>query len=187
MKTALVLGGGDTLLGDIRRLHERGHHYDKVFACNDAGAIWRGPLEGWVSLHPEKFDQWTKKRRENGLEEEFGPAKQLWAHRVHKQDQNPLDIKVATICFPGQKTTGSSGLFAAKVAMVNCGFDRVIFCGVPMNVSPHFFDKKDWKSATGFRRQWHHVDKDYLRRMRSMSGWSYVLLGSPDDWRCEDG
>jgi len=177
MKTALILGGGNTLLSDIRRLHEQGHHYDAVFACNDAGTIWRGELEGWISLHPEKFVQWTKKRADAGLP----PAKQLWAHRVQKTD-NGLDIKKATIQMPGQKTTGSSGLFACKVAMVDLRFDRAIFCGVPMTVAPHFFDQKQWKSATGFRRQWHHVHKDYLRRMRSMSGWSRVLLGAPDDW-----
>lgn len=183
MKTALCLGGGHTLLGDIRKLHDAGHSYDAVFACNDAGSIWRGPLEGWVTLHPEKFGVWMQKRQANGLDDDFGPAKQLWAHRLHKPGPNAPEVRVTDFLFPGQKGSGSSGCFMAKVALIDCKFDRVILCGVPLTQTPHFFDHKDWVSANGFRRQWHGIQKPYLHRMRSMSGWTRVLLGGPDDWR----
>lgn len=178
MKTlALVLGGGHTLHDDIDLVKSLGLPYTHVYACNDAGAEWPDRLDGWVSLHPEKYDVWTKKREQNGYE----PAQKLWAHRDHKRSE--LEIQIATISFPGQKGTGSSGLFAAKVAMVNCRIDYVVFCGVPMTQTPHFFDNKPWKSNIGFRRQWMHVRKDFRDRMRSCSGWSRVLLGGPHGWK----
>lgn len=174
------MGGGHTLLSDLARVAEMGLQYDAVFACNDAGAEWAGPLEGWVTLHPEKLHKWVAKRQANGYE----PARRLYAHRAHKAGQHmPEGIRATSFSFPGQKSAGSSGCFVAKVALVDCGFDQVVLCGIPMTQSPHFFDDKDWRSANGFRRQWFHIDRRYLHRMRSMSGWTRVLLGAPDDWK----
>lgn len=179
MKTALVLGGGDTLQKDLEALHALGISYDGVFACNEAGATWNGDLEAWVSLHPEKFNKWAATRTSKGYSE--AP---FWAHRQP-------DLKIAPPCqvasykFPEQKISGSSGLFAAKVALVDFGYVRAILCGIPMTSTPHFFDDVDWKGAKGFRNGWHEVPTRYKNRMRSMSGWTRVLLGSPSDWANE--
>jgi hypothetical protein len=172
---ALCLGGGHTLLTDLAKVEELGIRYDAVFACNDAGAVWAGELDGWVSLHPEKLDRWRKQRAANG----HPPAKAFWAHRAHK---DVPEIRVTEYTFPGQKASGSSGLYVAKVAMVNCGYQEVLFCGVPMTPSPHFFDKTNWRSCKGFRRVWPSVDTEYRAGMRSMSGWTRVLLGGPSDF-----
>jgi hypothetical protein len=179
MTTALCLGGGDTLWNDLQYINQTGIKYDAVFACNDAGAEWPHELDGWVTLHPEKLDKWVQKREQNGNP----PAKALYAHRVHKKS-SIKDLKVTGFKFPGQRGggSGSSGLFTAKVALADCGIDRVIFCGVPMTLTPHFFDKKDWTACKGFRRQWLAVDEKYRKRMRSCSGWTRVLLGGPNGW-----
>lgn len=181
MKTALCLGGGNTLFNDIDYIHSNGIKYDAVFACNDAGAEWPHELEGWVTLHPEKLDAWSEKRAQNG----FVPCKQLYAHRVMKKGKTKDLVKATTFKFPVQHGggSGSSGLFVAKVALVDCGFERAILCGIPMTQTTHFFDKVEWKSCKGFRRQWLHVDIDYRNRMRSCSGWTRVLLGGPNDWK----
>lgn len=182
MKLALVLGGASCVWNDIERFKLLDLDFDGVFACNDVGADWPWELDGWISLHPEKYlsanPKWVEQREKNG----FAPAKKIYAHRIPKDVAHPEDLVMVDYMFPGQKKTGSSGLFAAKVAMIDHGFDRVVFCGVPMTFTPHFFDEVQWKSAEGFRRQWPTVQRKYLDNMRSMSGWTKVLLGSPDDW-----
>lgn len=179
--TALCLGGGDTLFNDLKLLEEKGIGFDAVFACNDAGAEWYGELEGWVTLHPEKLDKWTERRAQKG----FPQAKQLYSHRIHHKSKTSSLVKATDFRFPNQRGggSGSSGLYTAKVALVDCGFDRVIFAGVPMTMTPHFFDKVQWRSSTGFRKAWLTVDDATRARMRSCSGWTRVLLGGPNEWK----
>jgi hypothetical protein len=61
------------------------------------------------------------------------------------------------------------------------GFDRVVLCGIGLSDTPHFFDQKDWKACQGFRKAWLDLDPDTRSRIRSMSGWTKVLFGSPKD------
>lgn len=173
--TALILGGGSTLWADFAA-YDGG--WDMAVACNDAGAEWPHTLDAWATLHPEKMGAWSAKRAANG----FTPS--VTGHYAHRQPDlkhcGGVHFNISEILFPGQKKTGSSGLYAAKVAMIDLGADRLVFCGVPMTITPHFFDSQDWKSAEGFRRQWLSVPSVYRARMRSMSGWSRALLGQPE-------
>lgn len=172
MKTALCLGGGDSLFDDIASY--RGP-IDGVIACNDAGVEWDGDLDAWVSLHPEKFQSaWLKKRREAGRT----PPRMLVAHRQPKPHICPILDLVTDYVFPGQKNTGSSGLFTAKVALVDLDFDRVVLCGIPMTQTPHFFDGKPWRSAESYQKQWLTIPPPYRARMRSRSGWTRAFLGA---------
>ena len=181
VRTALCLGGGDTLFSDLRTVHTLGLRYDAVLACNDAGTVWEGELDAWVTFHPEKFKRWVDARRSRGLPD----AKEYYTHSERKTTETPKPAKITPYLLPGQQTSGSSGLFTAKVALVDMGFDRVVFAGVPLTVTPHFFDKKDWRSCNGFRKGWHTVSESYKARMRSCSGWTRVLLGGPDAW-CQE-
>lgn len=159
---------------DVARLAVK---FDGVVACNDVGAEWSGALDGWVTLHPKKFREWSAARERNG----FARAGRMVGHRpeVGLPDR---EIEVSEYKFPGQQTSGSSGLFAAKFALVDLGFDRAILCGIPMSNRPHFFDDKNWMGHAGFREAWFGVPEVYRLRMRSMSGWTMALLGSPRDW-----
>lgn len=170
MRTALVLGGASCLLDDLYELPIR---FDGVVACNDAGMYWPGDLDAWVTLHPAKMNQWRQKRRANGHSE---PGR-FFAH----QEQGNY-IRRTAYKFQGVTSSGSSGMFAAKVALVDLSFDRAVLCGIPMMRKPHFFDRHDWRSATHFRHAWESLPKPYMERMRSMSGWTRCLLGSPRDW-----
>lgn len=179
MKTCLVLGGADCLFEDVHAA--RNLPRDGVVACNEAGIEWPGDLDAWVSLHPEHFTgkRWLEKRQGS-------PAKRLIAHpaaaQPHRRARLPANVEFTEYAFPGQTHSGSSGLFAAKVALIDLGFDRVVFCGVPLTQTPHFWDAKrePWKSANDFRRQWLALPEEYRDRMRSMSGWTAVLLGKPE-------
>jgi len=176
MKTALVLGGASCLRADIEAY---AGPFQGVVACNEAGAEWDGALDAWVSLHPMNFigKGWIEKRS-------GPPARRLLAHEESKramwQDRYPAGIAFTDYRFPGQNRSGSSGLFAAKVALVDLGFDRAVLCGVPLTETPHFFDREDWRGAEGFRSSWLALPEEYRDRMRSMSGWTRTLLGAPE-------
>lgn len=174
MTTALVLGGADCLWTDVEAYTGP---VDGVVACNDAGTVWPGFLDAWVSLHPESFPRWTAARAAAG----HHPAARLLAHQMPK---NAPDIGVEVIPhkLPGMRYSANSGLFAAKVALCDLEFDRVVFCGVPLTPTAHFFDPRPWKVATQYHEYWAQIPPEYAARMRSMSGWTRELLGAPDGW-----
>ncbi len=172
MRTALCLGGGYSLQKDIDAVPVA---FDGVVACNEAGAHWPGHLDGWVSLHPKKFPKWSQAREENG----YAPCPRFFSHA--KCNEFP-SAEPTPYVLDGMSGSGSSGLFAAKVALDDLEFDRVILCGVPMTPSPHFFDEIAWRSSHHFRKHWRSIDESYRARIRSMSGWSRIFFSGPEDW-----
>lgn len=149
--------------------------FDFVIACNDVGAIWPGHLSAWVSLHPEKMGQWRDQRRANGHPE----AARYMSHG----DNLPSWMEPAEFRFHGQDRSGSSGLFAVKVALMELGADRAVLAGIPLERSSHFFDRERWEAAVGYRAAWEALRPCYRARMRSMSGWTAQFLGTPTaDW-----
>lgn len=179
--TCLVLGGASCLHDDIAAY---AGPVDGVVTVNDAVTEWRGDVDAAVSLHPQFFEQkgWLAARNEKGL----SAPRRVIGHEEGKRvigmrGVNVPGLEFTPYRFPGQEKSGSSGLFAAKVALIDLGFDQVVFCGVPMTATPHFWDdrKEPWKSADGFRGGWLAAPEEYRSRMASMSGWSRILLGGP--------
>lgn len=183
-RTCLVLGGASCLQDD---LDAYAGPIDGVVACNDAGTIYPGPLDAWVSLHARYFESknWLAERERAGFE----PARRLIGHHeaipsieLHCPDL-AKKIVAKHYCFPGHARSGSSGLFAAKVALVDLKFDIAVLCGIPLTATPHFFDppSKPWNPAIQYRSEWMNVPKEWRDKMRSMSGWTSVLLGPPSN------
>jgi hypothetical protein len=179
MTTCLVLGGADCLHADLDAYTGQ---IDGVIACNEAGAEWPGELDAWVSLHPNYFEAkgWRQSRANNG----YPDAKRYFGHeewRINESKGNlPPGMEFTDYRFPGQTRSGSSGLFAAKVALIDLGFDTAVFCGIPMTHTPHFYGGDPWKYAHNYQQIMLDLDKQYRNRMRSMSGWSRILLGVPE-------
>lgn len=184
MRAALVLGGAGNVWDDVDAALSLGE-FAGVVACNDVGASWPGHLDAWVSLHAEKFGIWATQRTAAG----YPPAGVILAHNEQCGRKGlPLCVSGRTeFRFPGQRETGSSGLFALKVALVDMGFDKAVLCGVPMDAAPgHFFDPAAWRGAVSHRRGWHEVLPAIQHKARSMSGWTRDLLGAPDEaWLTE--
>lgn len=182
MLTCLVLGGADCLHSDLEAYKGP---VDGVVTANDAVAEWSGNVDAAVSLHPQFFEQkgWLAARNDRG----YSAPRRVIGHTegervIGMRGVNVPGLEFTEYRFPGQERSGSSGLFAAKVALIDLDFDRVVFCGVPMTASPHFWDerKEPWKSADGFRGGWLAVADEYRARMASMSGWTRILLGGPE-------
>lgn len=183
MTTCLVLGGAACLHDDLAAYTGP---VDAVGAVNDAISEWPGELDFACSLHPRFMVQgpsWLKVRADRS----YPAPRTLYCHAAAKEPLPP-HITRTELELPGQGAgqSGSSGLLAAKVALVDLGYDRVVLCGVPMTPTPHidgatnWSDKPDRSPCLGFRNAWLEVDEEYRRRMRSLSGWTAVLLGKPE-------
>lgn len=169
--TALIAGGAACLWDDLAAYDGP---VDGVVACNDAGAEIED-LTAWVSLHPDCFARkgWLAKREAKGW-----PPVPLYGHKAERG--SPCGMIETDWAFPGQEHSGSSGMYAAKVALVDLGFDRAVLCGVPMSPTPHFFGGEPWMVANRYLKRWALVPEEYRERVRSMSGATRDLLGAPD-------
>lgn len=176
MRIALVLGGADCMQGDLAEYLDGERPYHGVVACNDAIG-WYRDLDAGVTLHPENLDRWLDIRAQKSW-----PRPPLYAHKVYKR-ANVAGVNLVDYNFPGQAESMTSGVMAAKVALIDLGFDKVVFCGVPMTNTPHFVNRPDaptWDIADHYFERWYMISDHYKQRMRSMSGRTRELLGAPD-------
>lgn len=170
MSVAAVLGGASGNLDELAALRAM-VNVDAVFAVNDAAAEYAGDdLAAFVTLHFEKLPTWLEKRRSLGL---------TAPREVIGHEQQPLVTRVVDYRWPGMNASGSSGLFAVKVALEQ--YDRVVLCGVPMDATRgHYFTDQPWHEVNGFFSGWEIALEFIKDRVRSMSGWTAEKLGRPD-------
>lgn len=182
MTTALVLGGGACVWSDVEAALSLGE-FDGVVTCNDVTAAWPGPIDACASLHASSWPRWIAQRDRRGYPRPGRIFGHDGATGTIKGELAPL-AEFTPYKFPGQDRTGSSGLFALKVALIDLGFDRAALCGVPMTVAErHFFDPKEWRGALSHRKGWEQALPQIKGRARSMSGWTAELLGRPtSEW-----
>lgn len=176
MRACLVLGGGASVWQDVERAKALGW-FSGVVACNDAGVDWPGALDAFCTLHPNKMQAFRDKR-----EAKRHPAAKVY---IAHQDDKGVD-RIEPYRWPEMKTSGSSGLYATKIAL-ELGFDRIVLCGVPLTNEAHYFDSKAWKQAETFKAAWLAVMQTRLiGRVKSFSGWTAEQLGTPDaQWLAE--
>lgn len=176
MTVALVLGGASCVWDDVQAAMDLGE-FDAVVACNDVGAAWPGHIDAWVSLHADKFKFWAARRDKAG----FAPASDIFAHAGQGTRLQRV-TRTTGFRFPGQESTGSSGLFALKVALADLGHDKAVLCGIPLSPErAHFFDERTWNAANAYKQGWKEALPQIANRARSMSGWTSDLLGRPDE------
>lgn len=164
MRTALVLGGAACVFTDVEQATSLGE-FSHILGVNHVGVYWPGPFDGFVSIHGDRLPLWAERRRRRNLP----PHKAL------------IGPEQASLRFPGQTSTGSSSLFAVKVALDVFGADRVVVCGAPLSPeAAHFDDPAPWNAARLYREGWKQALPHIADRVRSMSGWTGELLGKPD-------
>lgn len=181
MTVCLVVGSADCVEDDLNRLGNR--VINGTIAVNQAGAWLPRRLNAWASMHPQycKLKGWIEDREAAGLH----PAEKYYCHKGASRHEMVPFFQQTLMSFPGQPphTCGSSGLFAAKVALYDLGFDEVIFCGVPIEERPHRNGLSHWvgddQTVGAFRSAWLSLRSQDRNRMSSMSGWTKGLLGEP--------
>jgi len=163
MSVALIIGGSEqvknehgralALCGNLRVTH---------FLVNDQIALWDATEAEGVTLHPPKLPGWLNTRTAAGLP----PLRAVWS----------IHAAPGVDCVTSE-WRGSSGLFAVKVAM-ECGFRRIVLCGVPMEPGAgHVVRHRSWPEARTFHRGWQSHRALIAPVARSCSGWTQRLLG----------
>lgn len=180
MRAALVLGGGACVWADMEAALNIGE-FQAVMTCNDVTAAYPGPIDACASLHSASWPMWLDERERRGYERPLT----VFGHNEARGGLKTNRVDVFTeYRFPGQDRSGSSGLFALKVALIDLGYDRAVLCGVPMAAKQrHFFDAHDWAGAEAHKAGWHQALPHIAERARSMSGFTADLLGLPtEEW-----
>ena len=173
IKSALILGGADCVWEDMEAAQALGT-FDATIAINDVLAYYDGPIDYAVSLHPQKYVIWMKERDRKDFQK---PDCFVAFAGYPEAGCYPIDL-VIDYKWPGMGTSGSSGLFAIKLA-IDRGFTKIVLCGIPMTPAPHFFDGKEWGQVEQFWPTWKLMINHFSDQTRSMSGRTMELLGTP--------
>lgn len=169
MSVVAVLGSATNGLAELETLRSLAT-VDAVYAVNDAAADYPGPLDAFVTLHPEKLPDWHARR----FHVDSSHKCEYIAHCEH-----PLVTRVVDYRWPGMNASGSSGLFAVKVALEKPE-QRVVLCGVPMDaMRAHYNNTLPWFEVDSFWAAWTTALPYIKDRVRSMSGRTAQLLGMP--------
>jgi len=164
---AVVLGGASGVWDEYAAVTVMlGSAPEIVVACNDAGAVFPGRLDGWATLHSEKLAKWQALRSRRDY--------RAFTIKGHHDLGEGVEIVV-------ERFKGSSGLYAAQIAMDAFGASGVILCGVPLwPENGHFFSPdRPWPEAELYRRGFKAALPVIRAPVRSMSGWTRELLGAP--------
>ena len=167
-KLALVLGGAFSLNEDLTKAKELASD-PLIIATNDAGADHEGEVDHWVSMHPFLIERLSKRRQAHN----FSPAKKLWAPR---HISTPEGMEFGRVSSWG----GSSGLLAVTLAF-DLKIEKIILCGIPMSPEgAHYFSpKRPWNDAVQYKAAWTRNFDRMNGRVKSFSGWTSQLLGTP--------
>lgn len=126
-----------------------------IIAVNRAGVEYPGPVDAWVSYHPENFPGWFRERISLGGDVNFP----VYSHLRHP---------CVTHILEHETPSGSSALLAARVGL-RLGFHGVILVGCPLDDPGYLVYHEGWRQY-----------KPQLQgRVRAMSGWLGQYLGFP--------
>jgi hypothetical protein len=165
---AIILGGAESVLDEftasVHMVCDAGLTFEN-FCCNSMIGAFRLEIDHAVTLHPEMVSKWLLDRLNAG---QMPPIKRMWAPKPFPGSTDH--------CF--DRWEGSVGLFAVKIARI-LGYTKVVLCGVPMTPVNHFLRQKPWREATQFRRGWNRYKSSLAPYVRSNSGWTEELFGTP--------
>lgn len=179
---ALCLGGADCVWDDVLAWEAiYGRQWDGfVIAANDIGSHWPRELDHWATLHPHKLEKWKEQRVSHGLSIN---GVVTWSGARRRQAPQTDE---AIVAWAG----GSSGLLTVQVAWA-LGCTRAVLCGIPITATAHFAETterfgRQWAGAAGHWRAWNRCKDKLDGWVRSMSGRTKDLLGSPTlEWLLE--
>lgn len=176
MTVALVVGCAEGVWEDVEEARKLGD-YDAFYVCKMAGIQWDEGFFHWMTLHPEFMAGYKEERKKLGLPDSYevtGPLKEeCGMHGAH-----PLDRRVS-YRWPEMTSSGSTGLFAVKVALDTDGHHGIVLAGVPMTSTNHFLRGKPWPHRDSFIPAWEKAQARIKDRVRSVSGWTREMLGAP--------
>lgn len=181
-RVALVLGSAHGVFKEVQAFQDFKVPFETL-VVNDMIHAYHAPIRAAVTLHPEKLPKWLRLREMNG----YRPPVDIVVHsgwpEWFRATGRSQELKITPTLttdqmLPGQTSSGSSGLFAVKVALQDWGYDKVVLCGMPMDAERDHMNKagKPWRGAFRHREGWKE-SREALTNVRSMSGWTADFLG----------
>lgn len=166
----LIMGGARCLWDDLNALGDWRH--DRM-GVNDIIGHYQGTLRHGVTLHPEYLPGWLDYR--NGHN---------YGNRGHVHTHSCKAAPRVETAWPFHNGGGSSGLYACYIAIA-LGYSRIVLAGMPIDATGHYFDPPEARHPHLGNRPdhivWHQAAAEiFAGRVRSMSGWTAKILGTPD-------
>lgn len=170
----LILGSGASVFEDVNNAKAIvGEAAFEVMAANLSFLAYNGAIRHLVSLHQDRI----------GLFHSL--AKILPEDRhAHIHTHTHMKTEDAENAWPITIQDGTTSLFCVKIAIL-LGYKKIILCGVPLEGSHRFYDNPHQEYINNFgcpaiAMPWLQAKIEIFNdRVRSMSGKSKELLGSP--------
>ncbi len=152
----VIYGSAPCTAEDLAKITNHGRH-DHMAVGMDALA-WRGPVDYVATNHPEDIPE--IRRRFGGDPRIVGPTP-------------APGIDIVTLYDPPRERSGGSAM-TAVLAALDLGYERIVLAGVPLTGNA-----PEGNPYEAFRRGWLDRKDELLGTVKSMSGWTRELLGSP--------
>ncbi len=170
-----------------------GRPFDAVYCVKQSGIYYPEKFDVWVTLHPEKMDEYERDRAAKGLPDGYEIVCHLQGECGDHRDKGRISRRTSFVYQSkgkGSPATAGSGMFGAKVA-VEDGFNAVL-AGIPMDKNTgHFLpgtrtiNQLEIKSAThwnerdAFMLGYEQYVPHLLGKVKSMSGTTRKDFGEP--------
>ena len=164
----IIMGSAPCLEADLIRMCEGAntcHLYDFMAIGLDAVDRYLGRIDYFATYHPSEIAVARERREAAGGNTDYKVIS-------HIQHQDLVDEII-----PYEPPSGSSSLLGV-LAGLNMGYEKIIVAGCPL-------EGKSSKGASceTFRAGWEKKLSMIRNNVRSMSGWTRELLGTPtEDW-----
>lgn len=194
-KPIIIIGGGHTVLDDWKyytsMFMDRPDRYCDIGVVNDQIYTFQGRVDYFFTLHGEKMEGWFN-YRESKVESPEQWSFEIYCHRSERWKNTCHDVAKKDFEFNttkyndilnyeivNQKWEGSSGLYAVQNAL-ELGYEKILLCGIPMDIGRNIFRPRKWKQGDKYWNGWLNAYDTIKNNVRSPSGRTSELLGKPD-------
>jgi hypothetical protein len=169
----IILGSAEGVWKDYEKARKIARQFD-VMVINFTTLFYTKPITHLVSLH----HNYLSPLRE--IRQKVFPA---FPH-FHTHSNRP--DKEVDFIWQFDDYSGSSGLFATKIALV-LGYNKIILCGIPITNGRNFYHPLDYVNPIGGRPNilsWQKAkDEMFNDKVKSVSGNTKEWLGEPtEEW-----
>lgn len=154
----IVFGSAPCTAEDLARIQNHGR-FDHMAVGMDAMA-WDGIPDFVATNHPEDIPE---------IRRRFGNGPRIIGPEAHH------GVDIVEPYSPQRERSGSSAI-TGVLAGIRMGYERIILCGIPLTGNA-----PEGNPYEAFRLGWEDKKDELVGRVKSMSGWTRNLLGSPPE------
>ena len=170
-KMLIITGSAPCVMDDLHDLAAIGDHQDQadLMALGlDAVDKYPWPIRYVATFHPEDIPEIFRRRTIAGGNRDFKV--------ISHQQKDGVDIVISDYWDP----SGSSALLGVQAAL-QMGYERIILCGCPLTGKDHTANGAN--NYEVYRKGWEVKKAELDGLVKSMSGWTRDILGSPtEEW-----